>query len=74
MLTCKTCGFEFEANTENHYIARENALTGGLTSLSSEMEPTLYDAYDCPRCGSQHVVQERKRTFQGVVKEEEENA
>lgn len=29
----------------------------------NKMEPTLYDAFDCPICGCQYIANERKRVF-----------
>ncbi len=55
MFKCEVCGNEFEEEKENHYIARDKMAMVG--------EPTVYDAYDCPKCGSQIIVKERKRYF-----------
>lgn len=63
MLKCKICGTEFPAIKERHYIARDNIRTGAFTSISNE-EEKIYDAYDCPMCGSQIIAQERKRNFE----------
>lgn len=62
MLKCKICGKEFEANLDRHYVARDNGKTG-ITVAISNSEEKLYDAFDCPACGCQVVVQERKRDF-----------
>lgn len=62
MLKCKICGKEFEANLDRHYVARDNGKTG-LTVAISNNEEKLYDAFDCPACGCQVVVQERKRQY-----------
>lgn len=63
MLKCKICGTEFPAIEERHYIARDNIRTGAFTSISNE-EEKIYDAYDCPMCGSQIIAQERKRILE----------
>lgn len=63
MLECKVCGCKFNANSENHYIARDNGKNGIATVFGSESELKLYDAFDCPSCGSQIVAQERKRIY-----------
>ena len=63
MLKCKICGTEFPAIEERHYIARDNLRTGAFTSISNE-EEKIYDAYNCPMCGSQVIAQERKRNFE----------
>ena len=44
--TCKVCGYVFELTKKRHYIAREK--TELFLLPSNKMEPTLYDAFDCP--------------------------
>ena len=63
MLKCKICGTEFPAIKERHYIARDNNRTGAVVVFSKD-EEKIYDAYDCPLCGSQIIAQERKRNFE----------
>lgn len=63
MLKCKICGTEFPAIKERHYIARDNNKTGAVVVFSKD-EEKIYDAYDCPLCGSQIIAQERKRNFE----------
>ena len=63
MLKCKICGTEFPAIEERHYIARDNSRTGAVVVISKD-EEKIYDAYDCPMCGSQIIAQERKRDFE----------
>lgn len=63
MLKCKICGTEFPAIKEKHYIARDNNRTGAVVVFSKD-EEKIYDAYDCPLCGSQIIAQERKRNFE----------
>lgn len=60
MLKCKACGKEFEANLERHYVAKDN---GQFGICLSGIEVNLYDAFDCPACGCQIIVQERKRDY-----------
>lgn len=61
---CKVCGVEFALIAINHYVARDSGKTGGLVaSLSGETEGMVYDAFDCPHCGCQNIMQERKRTL-----------
>lgn len=71
MLKCEVCGCVFNAVKENHYISRDNGKYGIAAAFSSESEERLYDTYDCPSCGSQHIAQERKRTYLGVNKNEQ---
>ncbi len=48
-LKCQVCGTEFEPKKENRY-----------TGIGFGMfVNTLYDCYDCPKCGSQYRVKER---------------
>lgn len=63
MLKCKICGTEFPAIEERHYIARDNSRTGAVAVISKDGEK-IYDAYDCPMCGSQVIAQERKRILE----------
>lgn len=62
-MKCKICGTEFPAIKERHYIARDNNKTGAVV-VFSKGEEKIYDAYDCPLCGSQIIAQERKRNFE----------
>ena len=63
MLKCKICGTEFPAIKEKHYIAKDPGTTGAVRAVYNN-EEKIYDAYDCPMCGSQIIVQERKRNFE----------
>ena len=63
MLKCKVCGTEFPAVEERRYIARDNSRTGAVVVISKD-EEKIYDAYDCPMCGSQIIAQERKRVLE----------
>lgn len=68
MLECKCCKEKFNAKAEKHYIARDNDVCGIV--LNRE-EPTLYDAFDCPKCGCQIIIGERKRPY--IAPKEEDN-
>lgn len=70
---CKVCGSEFELNIENHYISKDDGVTGIATVVKKE-EEKLYDAYDCPICGCQNLIQDRKRRllFDDVLNDENE--
>ena len=57
---CAVCGKEFELTAEEHYVAREDTQTGLRASLGGE-ESKLYDAMDCPYCGSQMLLNRRLR-------------
>ena len=66
-MECKICGKDFELKLDNHYIVRDEEIQRfGIASIvgsSTEKESKLYDAFNCPYCGCQNVVQERKRGF-----------
>lgn len=62
-MKCKICGMEFPAIEKRHYIARDNSRTGAVVAISKD-EEKIYDAYDCPMCGSQIIAQERKRILE----------
>lgn len=62
MLKCNICGTEFPPFAEKRYTAKDNKLVGTLTNIVNS-EEKLYDAWDCPVCGSQIIAQERKRVY-----------
>lgn len=70
---CNVCGNEFELNIDNHYVAKDDGVTGISTVVKKE-EEKLYDTYDCPICGCQNLIQNRKRRlfFDGVLNDENE--
>lgn len=61
MMECNVCGYQFWPTVERHYIARDDT-TSGLSSLGTKVEPKIYDAFNCPKCGCQHIAQQIKRT------------
>lgn len=63
-VTCKICGFEFPPIDANHYISRDPEKTGIVSAISGQ-ESKIFDTFDCPWCGCQNVVQERKRPWLG---------
>lgn len=58
--TCKVCGRDFPLIVEEHYIARDTKREGVVYSLVSGDKIETYDAFDCPHCGCQNVMQSRK--------------
>ena len=74
MYKCKICGKDFELNKEGHYIARDTEKqTGAFAALvSHDDESKLYDTFDCPFCGCQNVIQERKRNKGEIITESSE--
>ena len=61
MATCTVCGRDFPLMVEDHYIARDTEKSGLVPAIAGKQEPELFDAFDCPHCGSQYIAQERKR-------------
>ena len=61
MTTCIICGRDFPLIIEEHYVARDTEKKGVIPALSGQEEAVQYDAYDCPHCGCQNVMQERKQ-------------
>ena len=62
IVKCKICGSYFKLEYKDHYIARDRGTKGGLVqTMNGQEETKMYDAYDCPHCGSQYIAQERKR-------------
>lgn len=68
---CAVCGAKLELNKLYHYIARDDGATGLVTAFTKEQEEPMYDAFDCPVCGCQYIAQERKRTLDDVVYDNE---
>lgn len=62
MTTCKVCGRDFALIKEEHYVASDNAKTGVMGAIGGT-EPDIYDAFDCPHCGCQNIMQTRKRSY-----------
>lgn len=73
-LKCKVCECEFVPEKKEHYISRDEVKVG-FSSIAGGMEEKVYDTFDCPQCGCQNIVNERKRSlFRELesLKEEEE--
>lgn len=60
MTTCCVCGRDFPLIYEEHYTARDGKKTGVASVIIGEDEPKIFDAFDCPHCGCQNIMQERK--------------
>ena len=78
-IKCKVCACEFIPEKNEHYISRDEIKTG-LTTIVGGLEEKLYDTFDCPQCGCQMVIQERKRhlcltnnAIDDIVEEEDDN-
>lgn len=69
-LTCKHCGESFRPKAITHYIAREAGQKGIVAVFGSYPEEKLYDAFDCPNCGTQIIVGDRMRKVEPEWKEQ----
>ena len=63
MVTCKICGRDFALIEEENYVAQDPDREGIGVIIAGKEQPIQYDAFDCPHCGCQHIIQERKRIF-----------
>ena len=61
MTTCKVCGRDFPLIAEERYTARNKEMSGVIPTIKGDQESDWYDAFDCPHCGCQNLVQERMR-------------
>lgn len=74
-IKCKVCEFEFIPDVKNHYISRDSTKYG-LIKLAGDTEENLYDTFDCPQCGCQNIVGDRKRslyTGENILEQEMED-
>lgn len=58
--TCKVCGREFPLMVEDHYIAQDPRKIGAIANFVNTDKAIEYDAFDCPHCGCQNIMQTRK--------------
>ena len=63
MHTCDVCGRDFPLIVEERYTVRGAERSGLATAISFE-EADRYDAFDCPHCGCQNVVNKRLRELE----------
>lgn len=61
-IKCNVCDCEFVPEKDEHYISR-NEIKTGLSTIAGGLEEKLYDTFDCPQCGCQMIMQERKRAY-----------
>lgn len=62
MLKCNICEMEFAPVIEEHYVSRDDGVSGMVAAIRSP-EGKHYDTFDCPNCGCQVIAQERKRQY-----------
>ena len=60
-MKCIVCGNDVILDLEHHKVVRDNTTVGLASNFGSKEEPQLYDAFDCPTCGCQIIIGERKR-------------
>lgn len=65
MTTCKVCGRDFALMAEDHYIAQDPQKVGAIANLVSTDRAFEFDAFDCPHCGCQNVMQGIKPVYLG---------
>ena len=53
---CQICGALFELNKANRYLIVENE----APIMAVFTSPATYECFDCPKCGCQNRVNERK--------------
>lgn len=58
MKRCKICGRFFWLKSENRYEVSDRQLVPALTSLIKKA--TVFEAFDCPWCGCQNIVNVRE--------------
>ena len=68
-IKCECCGEEFEINPQAKYEVIENP--PGLNVLTQSA--TIYECFDCTKCGCQNIVNERKGFPSDVLKKEVTN-
>lgn len=56
MIKCSICGEQVELRKENRY---EIVIEAGTLQKSFGAKDHLYEAFDCPHCGCQMLMQER---------------
>lgn len=61
-IKCKVCEYEFVPEKKEHYVSRDEVKVG-LSNLAGGMEEKIYDTFDCPQCGCQNIMGERKRSL-----------
>lgn len=56
MVKCSICGEQIELRSENRY---EVVIEAGVLQKSFGAKDQIYEAFDCPHCGCQMLMQER---------------
>lgn len=69
MVKCTACSRLFELDRKIHYIARAN-VNSVIASALVGTDYKLFDAFDCPRCGCQNIIGDRKHAYNGINTEQ----
>lgn len=56
-MICKVCKRRFVANKNDKYLVQE---ARSITDTIMMTVPVTYEAFDCPKCGCQNIVNVRK--------------
>lgn len=56
-MKCKICGKRFKLMKENRYLVTEKI--GALEGLTKAAK--IFEAFDCPHCGCQNIVNIREK-------------
>lgn len=56
-MKCKICGKRFKLMKKNRYLATEKI--GALEGLTKASK--IFEAFDCPHCGCQNIVNIREK-------------
>ena len=55
-MICKVCKRRFTASKDNKYLVQKaRSITDAIMTA-----PTTYEAFDCPKCGCQNIVNVRE--------------
>lgn len=73
LTTCRVCGGEFPLSVKYYYVARDIEKKGLVPTISGQ-EAMQYDAFDCPYCGCQNIMQERKLALEATISAENEES
>ena len=57
-MKCKICGKRFKLEKENRYEAIK--MPTGIVGVMAGERSTIYEAFDCPKCGCQNIVNIRE--------------
>ena len=61
-IKCNVCDNQFVPLKKNRYTSIDK-MERGLVTIMRDADTNMYDTFDCPKCGCQIIVQERKRKY-----------